>query len=449
MAAQFDPLKHKRGAHGKFTDMLRSLKPGGAVELPDGIKVKAEADGGKRKFVVQDPNGRRRPGHYLEAEHAARAGLNASAAHQHPDAIGGNKSYHDWQSAMEGKGGIAPREVKPREVKPARAVAAAPGGSHVAQQNAEGLRKAYPKDPKVAKTHVERDRKKGLLQPWQASRLNQLLTDEQVAAEPKSGSSEWRIEEKDMQAGHYQEGYHKERKFVVYGPDKAGGTVHATRAEAEADLEKRKKRHAQRGEARPAAAGKRDVAGPANKPKAGDLKLGQRIKHDEHGDMIYMGRNATNHHVARKANEPEGAKPRIIRLKNVSIGDGGAGSVGGSTDKPASPSRGAEAGSKGASGAAGIKAEKVSADDRLMRSGSRSYDVKSAYKLTGPNGEDHGVVRQEKEYEMIMEGRIQAGKRHFGTFWYYYPSIKEAEKGSNGKRKQRYTKAEAIAEAGK
>jgi hypothetical protein len=324
--AAFDPLKHKRGAHGQFTDMLKSLKPGSAVELPDGHQVKAiaqrQGSGTRKVYKVTGPMVSKKSGHFPDASQAAKAALNASAQHNHPDAVGGSKHYDNFDRAMGVAEAPAPQ-------------AAAPAGSvPKAQQNAAQLRTLLSPNPDKALKQVDRDLARGHLQAFQAAALRHLLREEQrrKAAEPQP--------EKPKREG-----------------------------------------------------GKRDVHGPADKPKAGDLKPGQTIHHDEHGPMVYMGRNATNHHVARKQNEPEGAKPRIIRLKNVKIGEGGEGSVGGSTDKPSSPSRGKQ--DKQGKGKAGRSPSQQARFDQFAK---LQGDIKKAKKGgKAKNAQTPGISPRERE----------------------------------------------------
>jgi hypothetical protein len=443
-AQEFDPLKHKRGSHGRFTDMLRLLKPGSAAKLPDGIHVKAvnakHGQGRRRKYQVIHANGKQVGGDHLEAGTAALVALNQSAQHEHPDAVGGRQRYENFAHAMgEGMG----------------AAEAAGGGARAhMQQNAAEIRRAYPADTRAAIAKVTAEQRRGLLPGFQAEALLRHLRAEQA-----------------------------QQKRVNAGP--------------------------KRQEAAAPSGAKRDVAGDPNKPKAGDLTPGvTKLTHSQHGEMIYMGRNATNHHVARKVADGEGGKKHIIRLKEIKLGHGAAEEKGGDKateskgepkgedkaaayrvpvvrarlnaiyQKPAPP----VAKIKAAIGTASMeevnqalagsnltdmqkafvrqqvnlrdgtapkpnepsapaKPTKVAANDPLMRSGSDMIDIKSVYRL--PDGR---VVRQEKEYEPVMGegGRIRVGKRTFGTFWYSYANEAEARKGTRGDRTQYHTRADAF-----
>lgn len=355
-AQEFDPLKHRRGAHGKFVDMLRSLKPGSAVQLPDGIHVKAvnakHGQGRRRKYQVIHANGKKVGGDHLEAGTAAQVALNQSAQHVHPDAVGGARRYENFNHAMgEGQ----------------QAAEAAGGAAASGQKNIAQLRAAYPADTRAAIAKVTAEQRRGILPQMTAEGLLRHLRAEQAQqkrianrpapAKPSQADSQgFHIKEEMLGGfGHYQEGYHKEKRFVVYGPDQPGGAVFTSQSAAEANMKARKERHAVRQEqqAKRAAAqpagGKRDVAGPKDKPKASDLTPGvTKLTHSQHGEMIYMGRNATNHHVARKVADGEGGKKHIIRLKEITLGHGGGG---GGQKETAAPAAAKPSGSKPSNGA--------------------------------------------------------------------------------------------------
>lgn len=323
--AKFDPLKHKRGAGGKFTDMLRNLNPGSAVELPDGIHVKVSNErygaGRRRMYVVQGPRGEKLGNAHLEAQTAAGVALNKSAQHEHPDAVGGNKRHETYAAAMDyGEHGT--------QQSPIRKAEQAAGSAHArVANNAAELRRAYPANPREALRKAKAERDRGQLPRFQANALIAHIQAEIAIqkregrqSKAKSDAQDWGVEEKMLGGfGNYQDGYHEEKRFVAVGPDKPGGTVHKTREEAEADIAKRKERHTAVEKAR--GDRKRDVAGDPNKPKASDLKPGvTKLTHSQHGEMLYMGRNATNHHTARKVSDGEGGKKHIIRLKEIQIG---------------------------------------------------------------------------------------------------------------------------------
>lgn len=326
---RFDPLKHKRGAGGKFADMLRNLKPGSAVELPDGIHVKASQSrvGGKQRrgYTVHNPGGKQAPGFHLEAQTAAVAALNHSARHEHPDAVGGKKKFTSYEAAI---GGEPP-------LKGARPVAASlphgEGGGQGHAKNLDDVRKSFDPDPMKARQQINNSKlpqfqKRELLIKVQREIAAKKDATGRIAPAPPVGKPTYDVQKMHAVAGEKDDlkaladaGYTR-RDLMRYLDDtqaitgeEARGIVQRAlgKGGAGAQGQNRQGQHLH-------------VKGPGEyKPKAGDLKQGEtKLNHSVHGDMVYMGRNATNHHVAAKADDL-GGKKHIIRLKEISLGHAG------------------------------------------------------------------------------------------------------------------------------
>lgn len=275
----FDPLKHKRGVHGKFSDMLASLKPGSAAHLPDGIHVKAGTGrfggGTRRGYQVHGANGEKIGGFHAERSSAAMVALNASAKNTHPDSIGGTKSHENFKAAEQYAAHGTSAAPKPAK---AASLAHGAGGGEGHADNLAAVRKSFHPDPAKARQQVQNSK----LPQFQKRDLHVALAREIAAKNDAKGRIAPAADRNAL------------RKMT---PDEKRAAV------------KRQE------EDKAGVAG----AGAGNKPKAGDLALGGTLHHDSHGEMVYMGRNSTNHHVARKAGDGEGGKKHIIRLKNVSL----------------------------------------------------------------------------------------------------------------------------------
>lgn len=109
---KWDPNEHPRNPLGRFTEILRGMKSGQSVDLPDGHRVEAHvskrAGRSERRFKVHAPAGDmgeaiqnlvagrsiQSKTHRL-AENAARDALDRSAQSAHPNSLGGKKRYKD------------------------------------------------------------------------------------------------------------------------------------------------------------------------------------------------------------------------------------------------------------------------------------------------------------------------------------------------------------------
>lgn len=98
---RFDPRFHPRGRAGKFEEALGKVAPGDVLRTPDGQIAKHTGQSGKS--VLQ--SGEERPwslfrvgGHEfpMTAASAAKAMMNTSARSDHPQSLGGTKTYTSY-----------------------------------------------------------------------------------------------------------------------------------------------------------------------------------------------------------------------------------------------------------------------------------------------------------------------------------------------------------------